>query len=153
MNLKRCTLVLLAALVLAGCGASGPQFRPELIENSDAMSTIFVYRMSQFVGKGYTASIVLDGQPMGRLKDGGYIYTSVPPGRHVVEIHKSFLETGGRYPTELNTEAGQTYFVRYDQTAQVIGYGSGLTPMVRDGFSLVPQEQALRELQSLKASQ
>lgn len=146
-------LVLSTIAALSGCGASGPQFRQELIRQSNDESTIVVYRFSQFVGKGYTANIVLNGEGMGRLKDGGYIHAAVPPGRHVVEIHKGFLETGGRYPTELNIEAGQTYFVRYDQSGQVFYQGTVAVPLVRDGFSVVPEEQALRELKSLKASQ
>jgi predicted small lipoprotein YifL len=145
-------LVLLTVAALTACGATGPQFRPELIQVDQQTSKIIVYRLSQFTGKGYTADIVLDGKPMGRLKDGGYIDSLVSPGRHIVEIDKAFLESGGRYPTELHTVTGEAYFVRYDQSGTVAVFGATAVPVVNDAFTVVQEEQALRELRGLKES-
>ena len=144
------SFVLLTAAALTACGASGPQFLPELIRTGSETSTIVVYRLSQSVGRAYTAEIVLDGKTMGRLRDGGYIRSVVPPGQHVIEIDKAFFETGGRNPTKLNTVAGQAYFVRYDPSAKTGSYMHGKIHL--DGISIVPQDQALRELQALKES-
>lgn len=152
LQIRSALLLAVLSLVLAGCSARGQTFRPELLNPDQGGSKIVVYRVDQFVGGGYTASIVLDEQPMGKLKNGGFIMASVPPGRHVVEIDKSFLETGGRYPTQLFTELGQVYFVRYNQKASWANSGTGPIPLVRDGFSIVPLAEALAELQSLKES-
>lgn len=144
--------VVLISAMCAGCGASGQSFQAGLLRLEGGSSKIFVYRLSQFVGGGYTADIVLNGAPMGRLKNGGYISASVPPGRHTIEIDKAFYETGGRYPTSLTTAPGQVYFVRYDQSGGAAGTGTGVVPIVRDGFSVVPQAQAIQELEGLKES-
>jgi len=139
-------LLAVLSLGLAGCSARGQAFHPSLITASGGNSTIIVYRLSQFTGKAYTADIVLDGQPMGELKNGGFITAAVPPGPHVVEIDKSILETGGRYPTAINAEPGRAYFVRYDQRAVPP------LPVVLDGFSIVPPDQAVQELRELRES-
>ena len=135
---------IVVAFAVVSCSASGQRFNPGLLEATDNNSKIVVYRVSQFVGGGYTASIVLDGQPMGHLKNAGFIDAAVPPGHHVIEIDKWFWETGGRYPTPLETRPGCAYFVRYDESAKRLS--------VVDGFSVVPETRALQELATLKES-
>lgn len=146
---------LLISVALAGCSASGRAFRPAHAVAPTGQGKIFVYRPDQFTGGGYTAKITLDGEVMGRLKNAGYLAASVPPGRHIIEIDKMFFETGGRYPTPIDVEAGKSYFVRYDQRAVFMGTGMSSMPVtggVLDGFNIIPPEDAVKELATLKES-
>jgi len=149
-------LLTVLALGMIGCSASGQAFHAGLMQTPAGESKIFVYRPDQFVGGGYTANIMLDGQLMGRLRNGGYISASVAPGRHTIEIDKAFYELGGRDPTTFITAVGQIYFVRYDQSASMMAGVPQTLPAVgifRDGFNLIPAPAALQELKALKESE
>jgi len=152
---KSATILTVIAItaVLSACSARGQRFDPKLLDAVGDNSAIVVYRANQSLGRAYTAVILLDRKEMGRLSDGGWLGDAVTPGRHVIDIDKWFLESGGQHPTVIDTLPGQAYFIRYDQSAHAAGRAGGASStVVWDSFKVVPREQALQELESLRES-
>jgi hypothetical protein len=73
------------ALALSACAASGPMFT-EVAKPSDETSGIYIYRLSRFYASGAVPPIYLDGEELGELKNGGYLFAEVTPGPHVLQI-------------------------------------------------------------------
>ncbi len=85
MRIFQMTLVSVFVLALSSCAASGPAFT-KVAKPDDKNSGVYVYRLSRFYASGAMPPIYLDGQSMGDLKNGGYLFAKVAPGPHVLQI-------------------------------------------------------------------
>ena len=73
-------------ILLSGCAASGPMFAnaPHL---SQGESGVYVYRTKHMLaGKGLAAKVYVDGKPLGKLRDNGYLYQKLSPGAHTIGV-------------------------------------------------------------------
>ncbi|WP_118185104.1 DUF2846 domain-containing protein [Paraburkholderia phosphatilytica] len=129
-----------AALLAAGCAASGPQYKdvassiPTLAPDN---GRIYFLRTDSFVGAMLQPEIKLNDKVVGHSKPGGFFYVDEPAGSYTVatttEVTKSIT---------FNLNAGETKYVR---TAVSMGVLVGhIAP------SLDYPENAQAEIQSLK---
>ena len=106
-------VVLLALALLGGCAST-----PEASKQQDALakefithpnaSTIYVYR-SEFNHFDTDTVLYIDGRIVGATLPGAYFRIDTTPGRHV--LHGTGVDIG---QIELNTRAGELYFVSLD---------------------------------------
>lgn len=93
--MHRVSIVVLAAVFLAGCAASGPIGELPKIDNPAAGSKVVVIRISSFVGAANTYTVVLDGRDLFHIRSGEHTDFLVHPGEHYIAV-KCF---GGWSPT------------------------------------------------------
>jgi hypothetical protein len=131
--------VFTAALVLAGCAATGPK----MTEMQASMPTlkadqgrVFFFRQSSMMGAALQPSINLDGNIVGESKPGGFFYVDTAVGSHVamtsteVSNKLSFVLAPGE--------------VKYVRTAPSMGLMVGhITP------TLVGADEAKQEIATL----
>lgn len=75
----------------------------------EGMSAVYIYR-DTFVNNGLRSVLKIDGATIGETVNKVYLYAVIPPGHHVFET-ESYMND---LPFTLNTEAGKTYFLKYD---------------------------------------
>jgi hypothetical protein len=105
--------VLLVASSGIACGASGPAFQRE--EPSETEGTIYIYRPDEICLSGQSPTVALDNVPIGRLKNGGYLWRRVEPGVHTVKITGVENLDVGQY---VNVGAGEEAFVKWRPICQ-----------------------------------
>ena len=152
--------LLLSFLILSGCGASGPQFAPELVKPVPGRALVYVYRPDTLIGIGNAdvPFLRLDGRPITRIRIGGHIAFPVTPGRHRLTTTESLLgnDTGKVIgDTTFSTPAGSTAYFRYSQTYKsfvpIILPGVVIVHATANiGFEPVPEAEALAELAQTK---
>lgn len=129
------TFLLLAMIALAGCAslpgvafqsAAQPPVKPD-------KALVYVYRDSKFMGAGRLAKVDDNGQQVGVLGNGNYIYFYVAPG-----LQTFYVALGVVQPITLTCEAGKTYYLHYsthdstfvgNTTFQVVTKETALTAM------------------------
>lgn len=117
-------MFLVSGLILAGCetvqyNAQYGNSLNNLPEPQVDKGIICTIRPSSFVGAACSWNLFMDGQLVGRLLSGSYIYQTVDPGKHTVNI------TGGGligFPIEVNTKAGETIYLK---TRGAMGFWEG----------------------------
>ena len=84
---------LLSFLILSGCGASGPQFAPDLVKPLPGRALVYVYRPDSLIGiANADVSIMhLDGRRITRIRIGGHIAFPATPGKHRLTTTESLL--------------------------------------------------------------
>jgi uncharacterized protein DUF2846 len=152
--------VLLSFLILSGCGASGPQFAPDLVKPAPGHALVYVYRPDTLIGIGNAdVSIMhLDGRRITRIRIGGHIAFPVTPGKHRLTTTESMLgeDTGKiRGETTFSVSAGSTAYFRYSETYKsfvpIVLPGVVIVHATANiGFEPVPQAEALAELATTK---
>ena len=113
MNTKWLVIGILPAMVgLTGCGALGPKFKPTQIEPGKGI--IYIYRPGQpYPADAMPYVVMIDEQDVGVLKNKGYLFKQVAPGRHIVSSTGNSPERGDRiYSLTLIIEAGQSYYIK-----------------------------------------
>lgn len=81
---------------------------------------IYVCRDSRFFGAAITATIELDGKPIGRLGRSNYVFAELPPGDHTV-IAKT-LEHDSKFPFKI-AAGEQMYFTTWISFGVIAGRG------------------------------
>ncbi|MCW9711035.1 DUF2846 domain-containing protein [Avibacterium sp. 21-586] len=99
---------------------------------------LYVYREKHFGGYALRKSISIDGEEIGSLVRGTFLYTHLPAGKHQISTYSQF----GKNHIELSMEGGKNYFVR-----QKLKMGIGFA-----GAELVEvsESQGKRDISSLK---
>jgi hypothetical protein len=149
-------VALAAALLLAGCGATGEQFKVGAIKPPSGRALLYVYRPSTVVGIGNpdVAFLHLDGRPLTRIRIGGYLAVPISPGQHKATTTQSMAgsDTGKVLSARsFSAHAGSTVYLRYTE-----GFSS-FVPIVLPNtavilsstyhrFDAVPEREALAEL-------
>jgi len=151
---------LLSFLILSGCGASGPQFAPDLVKPAPGRALVYVYRPDTLIGIGNAdVSIMhLDGRRITRIRIGGHVAFPVTPGKHRVTTTESLLgnDTGKvRGETSFSVSAGSTAYFRYSETYKsfvpIVLPGVVIVHATANiGFEPVPEAEALAELAKTK---
>jgi len=105
-------------------------------EPGQSKSTLYVYRYKQFVGKALSPSVYCDEAELARMVNGRYFTVKLDPGKH------SFRSNDKQSGVDLDTKAGQSYFIRVEiATGFMKGHGR---------LILVAGEQAGYEIKQLK---
>ena len=73
--------LLFGAMLLTGCGASGPGFKPVTSVPADK-GVVYVYRQSNFVGGGVFGTVKANNKPITKIKNGGYYPYIASPGNN-----------------------------------------------------------------------
>jgi hypothetical protein len=159
--MKEKLVAALLALSLAGCGATGTQFKPELNKPDGNRALLYVYRPDTIVGVGNAdvPFIHLDGQRLTRIRIGGYLAIPVSTGRHKLITTESLLgkDTGrGRGETTFTAPAGSTVYLRYTEgfkrvTPIALPAGIFVESTGEYRFEYVPEAEALVEISKTKA--
>jgi hypothetical protein len=142
--MRKTLLVCLLGLVLisgVGCAnaATGRAFNAVSPEANQAV--IYVYRPNPtYVGSAVVLNITVDNEKIGGLKNGGYLFKVVPPGKHAVACK---TETTAEVPVE--AAAGKSYYI---EAAVEMGLFVG-----RPKLTMVPEETGKLAILSTKLSE
>jgi hypothetical protein len=131
-------ILLLSALVLGGCGATGPKYseiRNSIPQLNPEHGRIYFYR-SSYVGGLVKPDIQLNGTVVGEMTPGGFFFVDRSPGTHTATAS---TEAEARLPFPL--EANQTQYIRgYISLGIIVG---------RPNFELVDPKNAAVEISDL----
>lgn len=100
------TLVLLAAAMLTGCGASGPGFK-KMDLPADGQGIVYIYRQSSSFGMGVHGTARANGKVVADIKNGGYYPYVGKPGETKFEIR-----TEATNEATVNVEAGVEKYLK-----------------------------------------
>lgn len=156
-TLHRLCYLLLTVLFLQGCSlAVGKKFA-QLEPVEPELSHVYLLRVEggksfDQGGSGTTGAfpdIAVNGQDIGSLKRGGYLFTKVPPGKVVLKT----LDTLSWWPSplvsrEFQAEKGRRYFFKLSTS-----YGGQTTDrrrVVVVGLDQVPEAEAIPFLMNLQ---
>lgn len=98
--------VLAVAILLDGCSASGPIFKP--IEPIPAeKGVVYIYRESSFVGGGVFGTVKANSAPVTSIKNGGYFPYIASPGKVHFEV-----STEATNEADVTVEAGKEKYLK-----------------------------------------
>jgi len=114
---NRLLLIVLAPLLLWGCAATGPAFKPAAAPKDDQV-LLYVYWPETSAFGMRTATIGLDGTPIAELGYKGYTVLYTAPGPHrITQLFKPWpgdaTEVKRELSISLNTQPGRIYFVEF----------------------------------------
>jgi hypothetical protein len=146
-----------AFVLLAGCAspASGPEFKQAAL--SPHTGTVYIFRPDREFNRGGYPYVYVNGDRKFALKENGYAVLSLPAGNYEFKFEGSQSGTNWWPPPVtrlLGIEAGREYFVR---AIPILPPGAkpGLylfsNNISRTRVDLIPREQALRELATLRS--
>jgi hypothetical protein len=152
--------ILACSVLLAGCGATGPQFNPQMVKASSGATLLYVYRPQTVIGFANpdVPFMHLDKQRLTLIRIGGYLAIPVSPGRHTLTTTESLFgnDTGRiRGETSFSISQGSTLYLRYTEsfkslTAIPVGTGVVVESTGNFRFEPVSEGEALAELASTK---
>ena len=137
-------VLIIAVLVLAGCGASGASFKQEAIESLGENETIiYIYRPDTLVGIiNFDVSFLhLNGKSLGRIRIGGYLPIVVSQGVYDISTTESmFGNDTGKILAQAKFEVkpGPPVYLRYTEDFE------HFIPLVIDNFAIVSYSGAYR---------
>jgi hypothetical protein len=156
-------VVLAAVLLLAGCGATGEQFKVGAMKPASGRALLYVYRPDTFIGIGNpdVAFLHLDGRRVARIRIGGYVAVPISPGQHKVTTTKA---SGGEDTGKVlsgktfSVRAGSTVYLRYTEGFSsfvpiMVGKVATVISSTYQRFETVPEREALAELAGTKSIQ
>jgi hypothetical protein len=107
---------LLAFFLIAGCGASGPAFKP--VDPIPAgKGVVYIYRSSSLVGAAVYGTATADKTPLTKVKNGGYFPYVGNPGPVHFEV-----STEATNEADVTVEAGKE---KYLKTTIGMGFAVG----------------------------
>jgi hypothetical protein len=93
---------------------------------------VVFYRPSKFVGGAIGFKVREDGQELGKLRNGNWFAVQVAPGAHAYDVHGEKHDV-----TNIEVEAGETYFLSGAMGMGVFAGRPNLSPSNADAFALV----------------
>jgi hypothetical protein len=126
-------------LLFSGCnsGPSGPAYavaKSSIPTLSAEAGRIFVYRQSRFTGSAWNSPILLNGQSIGEIPSGAFLYVDRPPGDYTMICILGF--SGYKNPeAAFALAAGQTIYLRV--VTDMTGVGLEVIPPVIAGNEIV----------------
>jgi uncharacterized protein DUF2846 len=137
--LWRTVVLSIVAVTIAGCvttrnGADFATTSQKIGQTKSGQARIVVFREQAYGGlfdQGW--DVKLDGQPMGDLKTGTYVYADRPAGRH--QLSSEMVGFPGVTQRDITVNAGRTHFFMAKpseraKTLQVTSAVGGLTGLV-----------------------
>ena len=118
----------MAAFLLACCAAEGQRFERQAALNSE-VGVIYVYRpLTSVLARGEDPYVTIAGQPMGRLRAGGYFKKVVPIGEHKVMVQQTvlFIPTWPE-SVEVAVASATGSYVKIDQRITAVEFDEGAT--------------------------
>jgi hypothetical protein len=107
---------ILISILIEGCGASGPIFKP--IEPIPAgKGVVYIYRESGLVGGGVYGTVTANKTPITKIKNGGYFPYLSSPGTVHFEV-----STEATNEADVSVEAGKE---KYLKTTVGMGFVAG----------------------------
>jgi len=108
-------VTLLSSLGLAQQAAAQPD---STVSNSNAQSTVYVYRYKQFAGSALSPSVFCDENELARMDNGRYFEVTLSPGQHV------FRSNDKQAGINVDLKPGEKYYIRLEIAAGVMkGHG------------------------------
>lgn len=130
--------VLLSPLLLAACSASGPAFTAAAAPAVNS-ALVYIYRPSRIMIAPVSPGIVIDGEERILMKNNGYSFFYLPPGRHSFALLLSDRYKGLAH-VNMDLQEGHTYFLKVDGDHSSFGMFKSIS------FRLLPvSEQTARE--------
>jgi hypothetical protein len=107
-SMRHLVMALAVAVValLAGCGASGPAFKP-IDPPANGQGVVYIYRQSSGLGAGVHGTLRANGKAVTDVKNGGYFPYVGPPGEVKFEVH-----TEASNDATVNVEGGIEKFLK-----------------------------------------
>lgn len=147
----RAIIISFILLSVSACMATGPNF-VSLNDPANGSSGVYIMRQSAFVGAAYCPPVSIDNTNIGCLKNGGYLYKELAPGKHELRFERRLLEIGKDTFVNFNINNGETMFFEWStwiNDVYVVGPIAGVTGS--DGVKPHNKESALKLLPSLKS--
>lgn len=118
--MTRFMLLILLALGIAGCTASGPLFvEAPLPGNGNAI--VYIYRMPNLAIGARDARFYVNGTRVFKLSPEGYSYFAVPPGTYELSQEWPFdVALGKTVTVPLTIGANETHFYRFTVDASLM---------------------------------
>lgn len=118
-------VVLLSSSSLAQQAASQPD---SAVSNTNAQSTVYVYRYKQFAGSALSPSVFCDENELARMDNGRYFAVTVSPGQHV------FRSNDKQAGINVDLKPGEKYYIRLEIAAGLMkGHGRLVSVAVDQG--------------------
>jgi hypothetical protein len=133
------TLLTLLALATAGCGMKNPPVGPSYAQSRAALkedaALVYVLRKDAEPPKEL-ATLLVDGNEVVDLKQYGFTWFYVSPGRHRFDVRWPQVTKQSPAETALDLRPGETYFVELTGVYRTTGHGtmmaSNLQAITRD---------------------
>lgn len=141
-------------LFLSGCSASGPRYQSTQL-TSQSNGLIYIYRPAQFVNGGGYPEILINNESIGPLKNGGYLYAEVSPGRYHVRSKGNVMHwLLPDQSTVIDVRSGETVYLRLLSSASAAAMiGIATFNMERQSnLHQVLAGHAQQEIRSMKLS-
>jgi len=138
--------LLLTLFIFFSCSAKGSQFRlAKKTPENNKKSIIYIYRLFKHCGYGIIPDIYIDIRKVLELKNDGYTYLSIQPGKHFI-VAKRLFSLIKRASVKIDTKPGKSYFIKWSDKCYC-GY-----PYVVHVFTLklIKKEIALKEILETK---
>ena len=104
-------------------------------------ATVYIYRYKQFMGAALNPSVYCDEQELARMDNGRYFAVNVDAGKH------SFRSNDKQANIEIDTKAGQKYFIRVEIASGLMkGHGRVVMMAPEQG------ESEIKRLKPLESS-
>lgn len=137
MNIK--TILLFVLVIVAGCAAKGSLYTtPD--PPPDGYARVVIYRPGKLVGAAYSHSCYIEGTLVAELRVRGYTTLLVKPGFRLFHYHRD--PDIDLLANKIDLEAGNIYYIKEEQPTTWFF----ATPVYEIHFSLVPPDQAAKEI-------
>ncbi|MFI4934778.1 MAG: DUF2846 domain-containing protein [Caulobacterales bacterium] len=113
----------LAAAVLAPGAAPAARAPVRVDEPAPGKATVVFYRKWSYAAGGLSFIVREGTAELGRLSPGSYFVATVEPGLHTYTVHSERHDN-----MQLQVDAGEIYYVRFELEIGVLLYQPSLTP-------------------------
>lgn len=142
-------LILVCAALACASGSAGPRGTAHLPALAPGLGRLVLYRTNDSDVAMFHPALTVDGEPVGELPVGTFLYLDRPPGLHEVGVKKqpNVSAFGGQAPSKpvaIQLAPAETSYLRFDVNSTPVWIESYLTPrdpMAAEG-ELAPLSQA-----------
>jgi hypothetical protein len=139
----RASLVLIACcmpLALAACAAAKTDALESQARQKDSrLARLYFIRPAGWMAQGGTIGIKVNGQHVGGIAHGSFLFVDRPPGMYTLEVVPPF--DWGNFQTDVQVAAGATYYY-------AITVKSATVPLSGGGFATLGQGNPGTPMQS-----
>jgi hypothetical protein len=137
-------ITLIMVVLLSGCAALQPKPPMEasaLQSPEKDKALLYTMRLSQILGVGSPAHVIIDGKEITTLWNGDYITTPLSPGKHIIMIKWIYLKN----QVIIDAKPGNTYFVLTGWYSSLPGCAICSETKTEE----ISQDEALRQLSNM----
>jgi hypothetical protein len=138
--MKRLLVTTMCVMGLSVVSAAQTETGQAAAAQASEKATVYVYRYKQFMGAALNPSVYCDEQELARMDNGRYFAVKVDAGKH------SFRSNDKQANIEIDTKAGQKYFIRVEIASGLMkGHGRVVIMAPEQGE---PEIKRLKPLES-----